>query len=93
MRRASACRGAAVSAEPENAWRDRARVEAARVGVAAARRRLLIEWDRKREVWTVDGRDYKTLLEAENAITRPEDPLDVLQPLLNWDRPPAVEKP
>lgn len=56
----------------ENPYRDRTRVEAARVGVAAARKRLLITWDRRRECWTVDGKDYPTLLEAENAITRPE---------------------
>ena len=56
----------------EDPWRDRTRVEAARVGVAAARRRLLIEWDRKAEVWRVDGRTFKTLIEAENWVTRPE---------------------
>ena len=46
-------------------------MEAARVGVAAARRRLFIEWDRKAEVWRVDGLTFKTLIDAENYITRP----------------------
>ena len=54
-------------------WRDRTRVEAARVGVAAARRRLLIEWVRAEGVWRVDGKTFPTLLEAENYITRPPE--------------------
>lgn len=55
----------------ENPYRDRTRVEAARVGVAAARRRLTICWDRKSETWQVDGKTFATLLDAENYITRP----------------------
>jgi hypothetical protein len=54
-------------------WRDRTRVEAARVGVAAARRRLLIEWSRDKGKWFVGDRAFDTLLEAELSITRPED--------------------
>ena len=51
--------------------RDPVRVAAARRGVAAARRRLTIVWDRKSETWQVDGRTFPTLIEAENYITRP----------------------
>lgn len=56
----------------ENPWRDPVRVDAARAGIAQARAVLAgpIVWNAADEVWEVDGRRYKTLLEAENSITR-----------------------
>jgi len=61
-----------VTAETEHGWRSPERRAKARAGIDQARRRLTIVWDRKAEVWRVDGRTFKSLLEAELYVTRGE---------------------
>lgn len=53
--------------------RDKTRVASARRGIAQARATLTIRWDRVTESWWIDDREYSTLLEAENSITRGDE--------------------
>jgi hypothetical protein len=61
-----------VTAETEHGWRSPERRANAKRGIDQARRRLTICWDRKSQTWSVDGKTFATLLEAELYITRPE---------------------
>ncbi len=54
-------------------YRDPVRRASASAGIAEARARLLIRWDRDAEKWFIGEQSFDSLLDAENSLTRPPE--------------------